>query len=47
MLRRIINHRELKGGWSTIEEMIESDILNDEEARRIAPYLDFGTKAQE
>lgn len=47
MLRRIINHRELKGGWSTIEEMIDSKIFNQEEAARIAPYLDFGTKPQE
>ena len=43
MLKRIINHRELKGGWSTIEEMIDSKIFNKEEAARIAPYLDFGT----
>lgn len=43
MLRRIINHRELKGGWSTVEEMIEDDIFSEEEAARIAPYLDFGT----
>ena len=42
-LKRIINHRELKGGWSTIEEMIDSKIFNKEEAARIAPYLDFGT----
>lgn len=46
MLRRIVNYRELKGGWSTIEEMIESDILSDEEAMRIAPYLDFGTSPE-
>ena len=47
MLRRIINHRELKGGWSTIEEMIDSKIFNEEEAARIAPYLDFGTPDRE
>lgn len=46
MLRRIINHRELKGGWSTIEEMIESKIFSEEEAQRIAPYLDFGTNPE-
>ena len=46
MLRQIINHRELKGGWSTIEEMIEDNIFSDEEARRIAPYLDFGTNPE-
>ncbi len=46
MLRRIINHRELKGGWSTIEEMIDSEIFTEEEAKRIAPYLDFGTDSK-
>ena len=46
MLKRIVNYRELKGGWSTIEEMIESNILSDEEARRLAPYLDFGTSPE-
>ena len=43
MLRRIIKQRELKGGWSTIDEMIEDDIFSEEEAAKIAPYLDFGT----
>ena len=46
MLKRIVNYRELKGGWSTIEEMIESNILSDEEAARLAPYLDFGTNPE-
>ena len=46
MLKRIVNYRELKGGWSTIEEMIESNIFSDEEAARIAPYLDFGTNPE-
>lgn len=41
MLKRIVNHRELKGGWSSIEEMIEDKIFSTEEAARIAPYLDF------
>jgi DNA uptake protein ComE-like DNA-binding protein len=41
MLRKIINHRELKGGWSKLEEMIEDNIFSTEEAMRIAPYLDF------
>lgn len=44
MLRRIMNHRELKGGWSTLEEMIEDNIFSAVEAERIAPYLDFGTQ---
>ena len=46
MLRRIINNRELKGGWSTVEEMIEDNIFSEDEAARIAPYLDFGTTPQ-
>ena len=46
MLRRIVNYRELKGGWSTIEEMIESNILSVEQAAKIAPYLDFGTSPE-
>lgn len=47
MLKRIINHRELKGGWSTIEEMTDAKILSKDEAARIAPYLDFGTNPKE
>ena len=46
MLKRIINYRELKGGWSTIEEMIETNILSTEEAAMLAPYLDFGTSPE-
>ena len=46
MLRRIINHRELKGGWSSIAEMIEDDIFSSEEAERIAPYLDFSNSQE-
>ena len=41
MLKKIIKHRELKGGWSKLEEMIEDNIFSAEEAMRIAPYLDF------
>jgi hypothetical protein len=37
----------LKGGWSTIEEMIDCNILSQDEAQRIAPYLDFGTTPEE
>ena len=46
-LRRIIKQRQLKGGWSRIEEMIEDDILSEEEAERLAPYLRFGPRATE
>ena len=46
MLRVIIDKRVLKGGWSTIQEMIDDDIFTSEEAMRIAPYLDFGTDSE-
>jgi len=43
-LRRIIKQRQLKGGWTRIEEMTEQNILSDEEAKRLAPYLRFGSE---
>ena len=46
-LRRIIKQRLLKGGWSRIEEMTEQNILSEEEAKRLAPYLRFGLEATE
>ena len=46
MLKQIINKRVLKGGWSTIQEMIDDDIFTTEEAMRIAPYLYFGTSSE-
>ena len=46
MLKAIINKRVLKGGWSTIQEMIDDNIFTSEEAIRIAPYLDFGTDSE-
>ena len=46
-LRRIIKQRQLKGGWSRIEEMTKQDILSEEEAKRLAPYLRFGPRATE
>ena len=42
MLRRIVNHRELGGGWRSIDDMVMSGIFTDEEAARLAPYLSFG-----
>lgn len=40
-LRKLIKTRELKGGWSTIEEMIDDDIFTRDEAERLRPYLRF------
>ena len=46
-LRRIVKQRQLKGGWSRIEEMTEQNILSEDEAKRLAPYLRFGLEATE
>ena len=46
-LRRIIKQRQLKGGWTGIEEMTEQKILSEEQAKRLAPYLRFRPSATE
>lgn len=46
-LRRIVKLRQLKGGWSRIEEMIDDKIFSEEEAMRLVPYLRFGHSATE
>ena len=46
-LRKIIKQRQLKGGWSRIEEMGEDNILSEDEAKRLAPYLWFRLDATE
>ncbi len=43
MLRKILRQRQLKGGWSTAEELIEQHIMTRKEAARLAPYLEFGS----
>ena len=40
-LRKILKNRQLKGGWSTIEDMILDNTLTDEEAEKLSPYLHF------
>lgn len=40
-LRKLLKNRQLKGGWSTIEDMVKDDILSTEQAARLAPYLVF------
>ena len=41
-LRNILKNRQLKGGWRTIEEMIEDNTLTAREAEKLSPYLQFG-----
>lgn len=41
-LRKLLKTRQLKGGWSTAEELVTEHILTREEAARLSPYLRFG-----
>ena len=45
-LRKLLKRRQLKGGWSTAEELIEDDIMTREEAARLVPYLRFGARSE-
>ena len=40
-LRKLLKTRQLKGGWSRIEEMIDDKIFTHDEAERLRPYLRF------
>ena len=42
-LRRLLKQRQLKGGWTGIEEMVDANIMTHAEAERLAPYLRFDT----
>lgn len=41
ILRKLLRNRQLKGGWSTIEDMLKDNTLTAEEAKKLAPYLQF------
>ncbi|MEG1645311.1 MAG: helix-hairpin-helix domain-containing protein [Alistipes sp.] len=46
ILRKLLKQRqqrELRGGWSTVEEMVKEHILTNVDAARLRPYLKFGT----
>ena len=45
-LKLILETRESKGGWNSIEEMQMDNIFTEEQARAIAPYLLFDTTPQ-
>lgn len=50
ILRKLLSKRQQrksKGGWSTVEELVDDDILTEEEAERLRPYLLFGTQRNE
>ena len=46
-LKRIIELRESKGGWKSLEEMQNDNIFEAEQASAIAPYLHFGDVPQD
>ena len=46
-IKLIVETRESKGGWNSIEEMQEDNIFTKEQAEAIAPYLSFGTTPQD
>lgn len=45
--RKLLRSRQLKGGWSAVEELIDEHIMTPEEAARAAPYLRFDTRDEE
>ncbi len=44
LVRKIVKQRQLKGGWTCTQELIEQHILTEEEAARLDPYLVFGVQ---
>lgn len=42
-IKRIIQLRQSKGGWKSIEEIVSDDIFTEEQVVSLAPYLHFGT----
>ena len=43
-IRKIVDTRKSKGGWSSVGQMIEDNIFKPEQAAALAPYLCFGDK---
>ncbi len=43
-LRKLLKNRQLKGGWRTIGDMVNENIVTQEQAARLAPYLIFRTE---
>ncbi|MCD7963532.1 MAG: helix-hairpin-helix domain-containing protein [Rikenellaceae bacterium] len=44
MADRIVTGRNIKGGWETLKELTDNDILLPDEAEKIAPYIVFGSQ---
>lgn len=41
VVRKMLKQRQLKGGWSSIRDMVEQNILTSTQADKLAPYLIF------
>lgn len=41
LLNRLLKYRQLKGGWRSIGELTEQNILSEAEAEKLAPYFRF------
>ncbi len=41
MMRRILKNRQLKGGWSSLNDMTKDGTLTDAQAARLEGYLEF------
>ncbi len=46
-IRKLLKIKQLKGGWSTLEEITEDNIFTEEEAQRVRPYLHFEVQGLE
>lgn len=42
LVRKITKQRQLKGGWTCTQELVKENILTEEEAERLAPYVVYG-----
>lgn len=47
LVRKITKQRQLKGGWTCTQELIDENILTEEEAARLDPYLVYGVQTTE
>lgn len=40
-LRKLLKNRQLKGGWRSIGDLVDQNIVTSEQAEKLAPYLIF------
>lgn len=47
LVRKIVKQRQLKGGWTCTQELVNDNIWTREEAERLEPYVVFGVQRAE